>query len=312
MRTVLFYRNFKKFQGGHLKVFHYFNHVMSAPDHRAVVRFSKESVWDARNPWREVRSHVLEPEAPCNPDILFLGGTDWRNLSEAERESPPAPVINLIQHVRHGFPDDPRRPFLRHRAIRICNSEQTAESIRSTGKVNGPIFTIPYGLDPTEFPAPIPPAEKDLDFLIVAIKQPALGRRLRRRLWRPRRRIRLLAEPVLRAEFLELVNRTRVTIFLPHETEGFYIPALEGMALDTIVVCPDCIGNRSFCLPARNCLRPPFGSREIRAAAEAALRLAPAEADAITSAARETFARHDLSRERRKFLEILSDVDRLW
>ena len=311
-RTVLFYRSFKKFQGGHLKAFDYFTHVLSSPRHEAVVRFSEQSVWDERNPWRAHRSHVLAPGDPCHPDVLFLGGTDWRNLSEAERESPPVPVVNLVQHVRHGVPDDPRYPFLRHRAVRICCSEEVAESIRATGKVNGPIFTIPYGLDGGRFPAPLPLGEKDLDLLVVAVKQPALGRRLRRRLRRPGRSVRLLEEPVLRPDFLDLLNRARVTLFLPHESEGFYIPALEGMALDTLVVCPDCVGNRSFCLPGRNCLRPPFSEPALRAAAREALRLSPDAGAALRVGARETFARHDLPGERRRFLEILDDVDRLW
>ena len=42
------------------------------------------------------------------------------------------------------------------------------------------------------------------------------------------------------------------------EGEGFYLPALEAMALGSLVICPDCIGNRSFCLPGRNCFRPNY------------------------------------------------------
>jgi hypothetical protein len=312
MKEVLFFRNFKKFQGGHLKVWDYFNHVRSSPDHVAKVRFSPESVWDERNPWREMRSHVLDADTPSHPDVLFLAGTDWRNLSESERESPSVPIINFIQHVRHGFPDDPRYPFLRHRAVRICCSEQVAESIRSTGRVQGPIFTIPYGLEPDRIPKPIPFAEKELDFFIAGLKQPWLGRRLRWLLWRPGRRVLLQTRPVPRSEFLDLVNRARVTVFLPHETEGFYIPALEGMGLDTLVVCPDCVGNRSFCQPALNCSRPEFSAQAIRAAAEAAAALTVAEAESLLKAARETFAGHDLERERRLFLDILGRVGELW
>ena len=89
----------------------------------------------------------------------------------------------------------------------------------------------------------------------------------------------ILTRPVPRAEFLGLVNRARATVFLPHQTEGFYIPALEGMGLETIVVCPDCVGNRSFCLADRNCLLPAFSTQAIRAAAEAAGRLTPADAE---------------------------------
>ena len=38
-----------------------------------------------------------------------------------------------------------------------------------------------------------------------------------------------------------------VAVFVPNPKEGFYLPALEGMALGTLVVCPDCLGNRSYC-----------------------------------------------------------------
>ncbi|MGL4499823.1 MAG: hypothetical protein ACRCU2_12230 [Planktothrix sp.] len=30
------------------------------------------------------------------------------------------------------------------------------------------------------------------------------------------------------------------------------------MAVGTLVICPDCIGNRSFCLPGYNCWRPDY------------------------------------------------------
>jgi glycosyltransferase involved in cell wall biosynthesis len=312
MKRMLFQRRFKKFQGGHLKVFDYFGHVLAAPGWTAAVRFSADSVWDERNPWRVHREHVLGPDARFEPDALFLGGTDWRGLTEAERERSPVPIVNFVQHVRHAVSGDPRRPFLRHRAVRICCSQEAADAILATGAVNGPVFTIPYGLDAAALPAPIPPADKDLDLVIVAIKQPQLGRRLRWRLWRPRRRVELLVEPVLRADFLALLNRARVALFLPHETEGFYIPALEGMALDTQVVCPDCVGNRSFCVDGRSALRPAFSPRAIAAAAETALRLSEPEAERLRAGARATFAAHDLARERTKFHEILQNLDQLW
>jgi hypothetical protein len=103
-----------------------------------------------------------------------------------------------------------------------------------------------------------------------------------------------------------------VSVFLPHETEGFYIPALEGMALDALVVCPDCVGNRSFCLPGHNCFRPQLSTGALRRASEAAQRLAPSEVATYLANARETFARHDLMRERKDFLEILNQADQLW
>ncbi len=51
METVVFQRHFERFQGGHLKVFHYFEHVRSSPAHRALIRFSSDSCWGPENPW---------------------------------------------------------------------------------------------------------------------------------------------------------------------------------------------------------------------------------------------------------------------
>ena len=65
-----------------------------------------------------------------------------------------------------------------------------------------------------------------------------------------------------------------MTLFLPNETEGFYLPALEGMALGTIVVCPDCVGNRSFCLPQVNAFRPAFHFDDMVQETETALTMA--------------------------------------
>jgi hypothetical protein len=57
---------------------------------------------------------------------------------------------------------------------------------------------------------------------------------------------------------------------------------------------------------------PAFSTQAIRAAAETARCLAPADAEVRLAAARETFTAHDLERERRSFLEILDRVDELW
>ncbi len=310
MKTVLFHRHFLKFQGGHLKAFHYFTHVLAAPGWTAKVRFTENSVWDERNPWRDHRGHVLETDEPCEPDVLFLGGRDWERIPESEWSRPGRPVLNLIQHTRHGFPDDPRHRFLANRAVRICCSQQVNDSISPFA--NGPVITNRYGLDPGEFPKPIPFEHKSVDLFIAALKQPRLGRRLRLRLWRPGRRIDLQTDAVLRPEFLDRVNRARVTLFLPHEDEGFFIPALEGMALDTLVVCPDCEGNRDFCLPGENAFRPEFAPGAIRHATEEALRLSPASAQSLRDAARATFADNHIDRERKRFHEVLADLDRLW
>ena len=107
------------------------------------------------------------------------------------------------------------------------------------------------------------------------------------------------------------MGRARVSVLVPNPKEGFYLPALEAMAVGTVVVCPDCIGNRSFCLPGENCFRPEHDEDAIVAAAETALREEPG-LDELRGRALATAQAHDIAGERAAFLDILDDVEELW
>ena len=313
MKTVLFQREFLRFQGGHLKVWHYFNHVAAAPGFEAVVRFRPDTVWDDSNPWRPVRDKGLSWTDPVDPDILFVAGRDWRWLEPGARAESPIPVLNLLQHVLHASPEDPleRHRFLPNKAIRICTSSEIARAITATGRVRGPVFTIPNGIDVAEMDAVPRPAERDIDLLIVAAKQPPLGRRLAQRVAAPGREIVLLRRYEPRPALLAQIARARVTLFLPNPLEGFYIPALEGMALGTVVVCPDCVGNRAYCENGRNCLMPAYDDDAVIAATKQALARASA-LDDMVEAGRTTAADHSLEAERDALWRILGRVDELW
>ena len=90
MSVVVFHRNFQRLQGGHLKVFHYFEHVRSAPAHEALIRFTADSVWDASNPWAGMRERVIAAaEERSRADVLFMAGMDWLALEPSARATPP-------------------------------------------------------------------------------------------------------------------------------------------------------------------------------------------------------------------------------
>ena len=300
--------------GGDLKVWDYFNHVRSSPHHSAHVRFSAESVWDATNPWNDARECVVGADEDVNFDVLFLSGTDWRRvIAEEERPRYSKPIINLIQHVRHACENDPigRHMLLGHSAIRICVSAEVERAILGTGKVRGPVFTIPDAIDVAQVAELAGSGPRDIDALVAANKQPELGASIAARLHADGRRVQLVDRRIPRPELIGLMGRARVSVLVPNPKEGFYLPALEGMAAGTLVVCPDCIGNRSYCLDGDNCLRPSYDEDAIVAAAERALAGA-ATRERIIEAAAATAAAHDLRNERRAFLDILDRVDELW
>jgi hypothetical protein len=325
LKHVLFYRHFTHFTGGHLKVWDYFNHVRHSGTHRAHIRFTPESRWDESNPWWSLRDE-LDSWRSITPDVLFLEGTDWDVIDAGARACCPYPVLNLIQGVRHADPAHRRYAYLEHKAVRICVSEEVKQAILATERVRGPVFTIPIGLDLPELSSPRAPRH---DVVIAGLKNRDMAEPLRERILalmagkdsglgagqhigHETPRIEVLTGRLPRETFLEQLQYARVAVFLPQASEGFFLPALEAMALGTLVVCPDVVGNRSFCLAGQNCFRPDYTLQAIARATAEALMLAPEERAAMLATARETARRFGIERERAEFLGILERVHEIW
>jgi glycosyltransferase involved in cell wall biosynthesis len=310
VRTVLFHRKYRRFHGGHLKVWNYFNHVIAATGFDARVLFDENSSWDASNPWTAARDRVIGHADEIEPDVLFIAGRDWQRLEGLGVLDRGLPVINFIQHSRHAEDWSVQSRYLGRKAIRICVAQDVADAVVVAGS-NGPTFAIPNGVDvpldedPDSAPRPV-------DLLIAGLKQPALAVQAANALAAPGRTVDVLTELVPRDTFLAALRRTRVTLFLPNEREGFYLPTLEGMALGTIVVCPAYIGNRSFCTPGHDAFSPEYRFEELIADTESALAMDEAETFEMRANARETARRHSLEAEREAFHRILADIDRLW
>jgi len=313
VRRVLFRRRFTAFFGSHLKVWDYFNHVNTIPGYEARIFLTPDSVPDRGNPWTS-GDEMLAHWSPHDADLLFLSGTDWEGIAPTERDRFARPVINLVQALQNANPQDYRFPYLRHRAIRICCSDELHEAISATGCVNGPVFTIPNGLDRASMPPGMPAEARAHDLLIAGHKAPDLAARLAKSLAARHHGLRLavLTEVVSRNEFLAALADARTAILLPLPTEGFYLPALEAMQVGTLVVCPDVGGNRSFCTGRTAIVPRNFGEAALLEAADRALALGMAERDAIVDAAAAVAAPYTLERERSLFEPILRNVDQLW
>ena len=176
---------------------------------------------------------------------------------------------------KHADPNDTllRHRFLPHKAIRICVSPEVAEAIEATGHGAGAGVHDPGRGRRRRARAPRRPAPRATWTCVVAAnKQPEMGARSRRGCAGAGRAVQLLdtAHPA-RPSCSTWLARARVAVFVPNPKEGFYLPAIEAMALGTLVVCPDCVGNRSFCEPGVNCFRPPYEVGAIVAQAEQAL-----------------------------------------
>lgn len=302
IRALAFHRDFRRYSGGHGKVWDYFNHANAHPGWRASVYLTPDSV-HVENPWRADPGTIARAWAPACADALFLGGMDWQAYPV---DDPARPVINLVQGVRHADPAHPLSAFLSRRAIRICVGAPVAEAILATGLVNGPVRVIQAGL---RLPAQTPSVARSGIF-IGALKQPALGRALAARLQRDGRAATLADRWIPREQYLAQLAAAEIAVLLPVASEGLFLPALEAMAFGCATVVPDCIGNRAYLVPGSNALVPPMRLDELLAAI---VQLDdPGLRARLSQAGPQTAARFDLGRERAALHALLDDLDRVW
>lgn len=309
-KTVLFYRDFRGPTGGHLKVWHYFNHVRSSQNYTPRVFFTRKSVWNESNPWWQCDESEIEQEwAPSSADVVFVGGMDWKALPRQMRRSSRIPIINIVQGLSHAVREDPKYKFLRHHAIRVCVNPLIENALLSVPDVNGPVIHVPMGLDLEQLPQA---HRARVDVVIAASKAPRLGVEIAKRLQHTSFTLELLTNALPRDEYLRKIAGSRIAVLLPSRLEGFYLPMLEAMAMKRIAVCPDCVANRAYCIPGRNGYMPEYSAHAIEVAVNSALGMSAKEARAMTHAAAQTAAAYTLERERDAFLTVLSNVESLW
>ena len=303
-RRILFRREFRAYYGGHGKVWDYYRHAGAHPGWQPNIHFAGTSVATG-NPWFEAGADGIVPDwRPERCHALFLAGMDWQAWP---RDRDGIPVINLIQHVRHAQPGEDVNAFLGRRAIRLCVSRAVADALAESGRVRGPILTIDAALD-----VPAPPAADAhrSGIAIAAIKQPALGAELAAVLRARGMRVFLLDAPLPRPDYLATLATSAIAVLLPHATEGFYLPALEAMALGCATVVPDCLGNRAYAEPDANALVPDYTLEGLVAAVE---RLCDAGLhERLRAAGMATAGRFGQERERRAFHAVLDDLQALW
>lgn len=308
MPTVLFFRKYRRFHGGHLKVWHYFNHTLATDGFDARVLFDIDSNWDSSNPWSGVRNLVVDSPAEVQAEAYFVAGRDWQRMDALGLLDGDVPIINFIQHTRHAGDWSIQSRYLTRKAIRICVSDEVARAVEGAGS-RGRTIVIPNSVD---VPVVVGANEdRSLDLLIAGLKQPEMALQAAAALQKPGHSIEVLTDHVSRDEFLAKIRSAHNVLFLPNREEGFYLPALEGMALGAVVICPDCIGNRGF-MNERNSIFPDYDLDELVEATKATLIMPEHERATLLEHARQTAARHQPAAERAAFSEVLRNLDNLW
>ena len=327
-RRVLFHRKFNKLDGGtgggQMKVRDCFEHVRTAQGFEPKVYFSPDTIWfdNPGNVWQNYRDSEdrINDWKIESDDLLIFAGRDWEILNESERRNPSNPIINIV-HPRHTRVEDDRNKFLQYPAIRITKSTLSKKILEDFG-VNGPVYIIPDAIDSSLLP--LRNENPNIDILIVGLKNPRMAKKLLGKLkWRnffKGRKLKIVAQlpPKLptRADFLNLVNRAKIVVYLPLEdkfgSEGFYLPALEGMFLGKFVICPFAVGNVDFCIDRKTCLMPEYKLENILESVEEALGMSQTERDEIIAGAKEITKNHEIDEERKSIIELLNKADVIW
>ena len=300
-RSILFTRRFDGVTGGHLKVSHYMQHCLAFDGIEPHLHIDPASQVEAANNF--FPSAVKRTVLPAKTDLLFVGGEDWDILDRAGQSTGECAVINLIQHVRHADPKSPMYKHLARPAVRVCVSQPVAEALKQSNIVNGPIVVVENGID-LEMLEARKPVRKTRQVLISGLKNPSLAHEIGVILsgWSIPHVYHTTRLP--RADYLELVASSTVNLCLPDTTEGFYLPALESMAMGTGVVVPHFEGAGGYCRADETCLVSRRTAADLADAATALLTDPYLQAELCNNAAT-VLKRYSLKRERSEFHDML-------
>ena len=300
--VMLFVRRYLGFTGGHLKMIQYLRHVSRHRMFKPIVYLSPDS--DVAGFVSELGDDLPITFELRTSDAYFLGGDDWDMLDQAGICIDAAPVVNLIQGVHHGEPDDVRYRYLTRPALRICVSQQVHDAIRPRVAAGQEVAVIENGIDLPNLSKLIDPAARRDTILIGALKRPELGMEVARLLQSRGLSTRLLIAKIPRHAFLHELATARMALLLPLPREGFYLPSLEAMALGTPVVTLDCVGGRDISRNRETALVTAPSSRALADAVDEML-TSPRLRDSLVENGFHLAARHSLDREAAHFAALL-------
>ena len=292
--------------GGTLKLRHYFEHALSLFPQKTNIYMPEETQWTLCNLFTPHQNRVIRNIDWETVSVMFISGWGWDKFIPAKFHArPPFQVIYLVQAFNKFRPQDSRFAGFANPAIRICVSEPLSTKLKSLGIANGPIHTIPAGIDVDELQTTGDISDsRDIDVLIVGLKNPQIGKLIVEECRTLSIRVRLLTELLPREDFLQQIAHARIVVCLPAAIKGFYLPALEAMAIGSLVIVPPVVGN-SYCVHGFNCIVPEYNVNEIIEAIKSALGLSLSKRKELIENAKTTAQKHSLSKERAAFHEIL-------
>lgn len=215
----------------------------------------------------------------------------------------PEQTIHLVQGTRHANPhwNEGINFRLLHRPyVRVAVSEQVRDAIAAHVNPNLPLHTVVEGHDVDYFALDrenAPP--RDEHVVLYTTWKSDLGDRVAGLVTAENIRFVSIREPVgwpaLRAHY----HAADIFLGAPGPEEGFYLPGLEAMAAQSVVVMALVGGNRAYARDGFNMLACPYDDAQAHAQAIVELAKDPEGMRTLAAQGTDTATQHRLERERR-------------
>lgn len=313
--------------GGVIKILDYLHHTLDAGFSRAVAwgpplpgaeaPIRHHAAWVRAHQDQRIEFRLLKDLAlPRSPWVLFSEPSQHPDIEQATPTgSDPRRTIHLVQNTRHSNPEwHLGFPYLLlHRPItRIHVTHEVAEAIAPVANTHLPSWTIVEGHGWEYFRALHDPEREGPLRVGYTTWKSDLGDRVAAEFVDDDRvAFDALRGPATWADIRDLYHRSDVWLSAPGPEEGFYLPGLEAMAADLVVISALVGGNRAYLEPDGNCLAPPFEDHVAHADAIRSLLTDPTLSPRLRTAGRATLERHTLEREGREFAAVVAELRNL-
>lgn len=316
MKNVLFYQHFglrNVVRGAHHKTFDFFHHIKSFSNYKPEIFFAEDSIWEPNIPWYSLFDSM--PTLKKNfdhPDILFLNsGKDWIKYS-AKRDIPEhIPIVSPVNNFRAVNPNHKSFKFLTRKAIRLCPSQELYEAVKNHPNTNGPTIYLPNGVGIKSTARKLLQS-KNIDILLVGNKNPIMAHEILNRLNYPNAKIEIIDRWISKTDFQNLLARSKISVHLPKIVEEHYIPGVEAMMLNSLVIIPDCVGNRSYSKHEDTCYVADYNTDAMTTSIDYVFNMSKEDKLKLITNAKEHSFMFEIEHEAKELEKVLNMTEQIW
>lgn len=315
-KKVLFYQHFGRqgvVRGAHHKSYDFFHHIKSFSDFEPYIFFDKDSIWDANIPWFSLyKTMPTLKELDFEPDILFLNsGKDWIRYSQYKKIEPETPIVSPVNNFRATKPGHPSFDFLGRKAVRLCPSPEIYDAVKDHPNTVGETIYMPNGVGISGEALSLK-NNKTIDALIVGNKNPSLANQLFDEIKDLNLNVEVINGWISKTEFQIKLAQSKISIHLPKHVEEHYIPGIEAMMLNSFVIIPDCIGNRSYSKNQETCIMTSYDLAGFKIALQDVLSLSDDDFKGIVKFAEKSTHQYSTEIERESLYKALKLTETIW